>query len=128
MKNNCIIVTSFLEIVSLASVKRARRGFMRRNFYPKETDRLNNAPLQTIAGMIALKRALKKLIAAVCGARTGAKEIVLSHDKNGAPRLVALAQKAGMPDKKNIRISISHSKTHAYGLAVLQQREKRRGA
>jgi phosphopantetheinyl transferase (holo-ACP synthase) len=128
MKNNCVTITSFLEIVSLAGVKRAKSGIMRRNFSPKEKGRLINAPHQTIAGMLALKRALKKMIAAVCGARTGAKEIALSHDKNGAPRLVALAQKAGMPDKKNIRISVSHSKTHAYGLAMLQQKEKPHGA
>ena len=99
---------------------------MRRNFSPKETGRLINAPLQTIAGMIALKRAMVKMIAAVCGQRMSGKNIVLSHDKNGAPRLVVLPQKAGtgMPDKKNIRISVSHSKTHAYGLAVISQKRK----
>jgi phosphopantetheinyl transferase (holo-ACP synthase) len=130
MKNSSVTVTSFLEIVSLAGVKRARSGIIRRNFSPKETDRLNDAPLQSIAGMLALKKALAKMIAAVCGVRMGGKEIVLSNDKNGGPRLVALPAKSGsgMPDKKDIRISISHSKTHAYGLAVLKQREKRNGA
>jgi phosphopantetheinyl transferase (holo-ACP synthase) len=128
MNDNSMTITSFLEIVSLAGVKRAKSGIMRRNFSLKETDRMFNAPVQTIAGMIALKRALKKMIAVVYGASTGAKEIVLSHDKSGAPRLVALPQKAGMPEKKNIRVSVSHSKTHAYGLAVLQQRGKRHGA
>jgi holo-[acyl-carrier protein] synthase len=130
MKNNSMTVTSFLEIVSLARVKRARSGIMRRNFSLKEIDRLNDVPLQSIAGMFALKKALAKMTAAACGVRMSGKEFVLSNDKNGAPRLVALPVKsgAGMPDKKDIRISISHSKTHAYGLAVLQQREKRNGA
>ena len=130
MKNNSVTVTSFLEIVSLAGVKRARSGIMRRSFSPKETGRLNNAPLQSIAGMFALKKALAKMAAAVCGVRMNGKEFVLSNDKNGAPRLVALPAKsgAGMPDKKDIRISISHSKTHAYGLAVLQKRVKRNDA
>ena len=129
MKNNSVTVTSFLEIVPLAGVRRARSDIMWRNFSSKETDRLNNAPLQSIAGMIALKKALAKMAAAVCGVRMSGKEIVLSNDKNGVPRLVALPAKsgAGMPDKKDIRISISHSKTHAYGLAVLQQRKKRNG-
>lgn len=129
MKNKTVTVTSFLEIVPLAGVKRARSDIMRRNFSPKETNRLNNAPLQSIAGMLALKKALAKMTADVCGKRMNGKNIVLSIEKNGAPRLVALPAKsgAGMPDKKDIRISISHSKTHAYGLAVFQGKEKRRG-
>lgn len=129
MKNKSVTVTSFLEIVPLAGVKRARSGIMRRNFSPTETDRLKNVPLQSIAGMLALKKAVAKMAADVCGVRMSGKEFVLSNDKNGAPRLVALPAKSGvgMPDKKDIRISISHSKTHAYGLAVLQQREKRNG-
>jgi holo-[acyl-carrier-protein] synthase len=130
MKNKTVSVTSFLEIVSLASVKRAKSDLVRRNFSPRKTEKLNSAPLQTIAGVIALKKALVKMITAVCGKRMSGKDIVLSHDKNGAPRLIAMPEIAGvgMPDKKNIRISVSHTKTHAYGLAVLHSREKHNGA
>jgi phosphopantetheinyl transferase (holo-ACP synthase) len=127
MKNKIFAVTSFLEIVPLAGVKRSMRRLVRSYFSKQETAGPGHASVQSVAGMLACKAALVKMILAVAGVRISRKEIVLSHLRNGAPRLAGIARKkrAYVPDIKSIRISVSHTKTHAYGLAVLQQKGKR---
>lgn len=82
--------------------------------------RLAHASAQTIAGIIALKRALVSLVRATSTSVVAARDIELSHAGNGAPRLLSFAKKRGAvaPFKKDIRLSVSHTKTHAFAIAV----------
>jgi phosphopantetheinyl transferase (holo-ACP synthase) len=124
MKHNTTTVTSFLEIVPLRGVNRSMCETMQRNFSLKEIAGLGDVPLQSIAGMIALKKALAKMALAAGGVRVNRNKIVLSHKKNGAPRLVSMPKCPGMRGKP--LLSVSHTKTHAYGFAVLSQIRKSR--
>lgn len=128
MSRKMRVIRSFLEIVLLADVKRSRNVVMEEKFSIREKAHLARAPLQTVAGFLAVKKAVAALAASVSGVGLDEREVVLSHAKSGAPRLVSIPKKlcADMPDKKNILVSISHSKTHAFGLAVFKlQRDQR---
>ncbi len=123
------IVASFLEIVPVAHVKRSRAVMMKENLSRSEIVRLAHAPAQTIAGIIALKRALVSLVRATSTSAVTVNEIELSHSRSGAPRLISFAKKRGAaaPAKKDIRLSVSHTKTHAFAIAVHCRRGETNG-
>ena len=90
----------------------------------EERARLAGAPVRRLAGVIAAKRAV--LQAARRPEAPGPDgyaeaDVHIGHDPDGAPRLdsVPLPLRHAL-DQHRIRISISHTGDHAFGLAALE--------
>jgi len=124
MKGNEVI-SSFLEIVVIEQVKAEWSSISKTCFSEGEIEELSSRPFQSAAGMVALKRALVALAASRGNAAGLAeRDFTLCHDARGAPRLEAvpdaLSAGAGSGSLK-VRLSLSHTRKHACGLAVLAE-------
>jgi len=109
------------ESLAVATVEAGRALIVEEHFAPGEIADLGNRRVQSLAGFLALKRALVDLWA---GAGTAApRDFELGHHESGAPRIVAAP--AGVVPESTL-ISISHTRTWAYGLAAIREREGRR--
>ncbi len=75
-------------------------------------------PAQRIAGLAACKKAIAKVIREMFGATIRAKSIVLTHRTAASPKIASLPKEFA-PLEKDFCISLSHTKTHAFGCAVL---------
>ncbi len=95
------------------------------SFPSKEVSRLSAVPLRTVTGMIAAKEAVATLAAALYGVRMSLRDISLTHSSTGHPRLLPPSPqvRSRIPAWRSIRISISHTATHAFGLAVISTKE-----
>jgi phosphopantetheinyl transferase (holo-ACP synthase) len=117
------VIHSFLEIVAVDHVKAQWSSLSKSCFSQDEIDALSSRPIQSAAGAVALKRALVRLGSSRWNAPGLAeKDFTLSHDPGGAPRLESMAGAAAAAaggGPAGIRISLSHTKKHACGLAVL---------
>ncbi|HMD67333.1 MAG TPA: hypothetical protein VKF42_00545 [Chitinivibrionales bacterium] len=129
VRHEPVRVLSFLEIVPLAYVKKSKTQQIRMSFPSKEVSRLSAFPLRTVAGMIAVKKAVATLAAAVYGVRMSLREISLTHSSIGIPRLLPLSPRvrSRIPAWQSIQISISHTATHAFGLAAISVKESVHG-
>jgi phosphopantetheinyl transferase (holo-ACP synthase) len=118
-------VRSFLEIVPIAYVKKLTARRINMSFSSKESSMLFKAPPQSIAGIIAAKKAVAVLAAAVFGVRMNLRDISLTHSSTGSPRLLPTISRvrAHIPGWKTIRLSISHTATLAFGLAAISIKE-----
>jgi phosphopantetheinyl transferase (holo-ACP synthase) len=94
---------------------------MRFAFSPVAAAALSQASPQTVAGLIAAKKAVAAIVALLCGGRVTLRDINLAHSPGGAPRLGGLPRGARVAVAvwRNIRISISHTATHAFGCAAV---------
>lgn len=90
-------------------------------FTDNEVEHLKNRSSSTGAGFIALKEALKNLIAIAENVEVNKEDIELSHDEDGAPVIKKLPKDLS-PEK--IKISISHTKTDAVGLAAMEKKSE----
>jgi len=110
--------------VRIADVVRDRAALTAACFTPDELAEIPAGRPQTLAGSLAVKRALVQLAAALGEpVQVAEKDFVLSHDRRGAPRLVSAPAPVGpaVPARlADVRISISHTREWAYGLAVYQ--------
>jgi phosphopantetheinyl transferase (holo-ACP synthase) len=109
-----------LATLSVAAAEAGRRRIEQRHFSPAELGDLGNRRVQSLAGALALKRALVALWAAAgCDAAVEPREFELSHHDSGAPRLVAAPRGLALAD---VLVSISHTRGWAYGLAASRRR------
>jgi len=119
------VISSFLEIVALDHVKAQWRSISKTCFTQREIDELSSRPMQSAAGMVALKRALVRLGSSMWNTPgLTEKDFTLSHDPSGAPRLDAVPDAAAagsVGGSPKIRLSLSHTRKHACGLAVLAE-------
>ena len=111
----------FAEIVAVEDVRENRAAWLS----PEEELGLAGKPAMSAAGFVALKKAiLRLLLHAAPDARFGAKDIVLGHAGNGAPVILSMPSIPGRcvaGIARRTRVSISHTKTHGCGLAVLEE-------
>lgn len=105
---------SYLETLQVATVEAGRRGIETDDFSPGEIAALGSRRAQSVAGALALKRALVRLWADA-GAAAAPRDFELGHHASGAPRLVAAPQGVALAD---VFVSISHTRQWAYGLAA----------
>ena len=99
---------SQLSVVPIAAVRDERASVLAASFSAEEAHRLTDAPAQTVAGLLALKRAVAELLG------SDERAIELDHDERGAPVLLG-------PRAERLVVSISHTRSHAYGLAVVER-------
>jgi phosphopantetheinyl transferase (holo-ACP synthase) len=107
---------SHLESLQVATVEAGRRRIEEEHFSPREIADLGSRRVQSLAGFLALKRALVRLWAAA-GASAAAepRDFELGHHTSGAPRVVAAPQGVELAD---VFVSIAHTRKWAYGLAA----------
>ncbi len=104
-----------LETLAVAAVEADRRRIEDEHFSAAELADLGRRRVQSLAGFLAIKRALAGLwVEAGGGAAARPREFELGHHANGAPRLVAAP--AGVAPEEAL-ISIAHTRQWAYGLA-----------
>jgi len=105
---------SHLETLQVAAVEAGRGRIEEEHFSPAEIAALGGRRAQSVAGALALKRALVRLWAAASTA-AAPRDFELGHHASGAPRLVAAPAGVALAD---VFISISHTRQWAYGLAA----------
>ncbi len=105
--------------VPLADVARDRAAILRQSFDVGEQADLEGRPDRTVAGRLALKRALVDLwVRLAPGVPAAARDFILSREASGAPGLRSVP---GSIAPGQVRVSISHSPDLAVGLAVATQ-------
>ena len=105
---------SYLETLQVAAAEAGRRRIEEEHFSPREIVDLGRRRVQSLAGSLALKRALVRLWAAA-GAAVEPRDFELGHHASGAPRIVAAPEGVALAD---VFVSISHTRQWAYGLAA----------
>jgi len=85
-------------------------------------ERVSRCTPQSIAGLVACKKAIVKVVREVFGLTISPKSIILQYRVNASPVIAFLHSDTGGL-KKNMHVSVSHTKTHAFGLAVLTVEE-----
>jgi len=106
---------SYLETLQVAAVEAGRRRIEEEHFSPTEVAAFGRRRAQSVAGALALKRALARLLADTGGAPAAPRDFELGHHPSGAPLL--LAAPAGVA-LASVFVSISHTRQWAYGLAA----------
>jgi phosphopantetheinyl transferase (holo-ACP synthase) len=111
------MVQSILVTISVASIKKSRAR-VEKKYFPGAV--VPPIPLQSLAGIVAVKTAIVGLVKTIYGIGIAPKDIIVKHKQTGSPYLVldSAALRKTMPEWRSIRISISHTATHAFGLAV----------
>jgi hypothetical protein len=112
-----------LAVVAIESLRapEARAALLEACFSPAEAAALGPRHPRTTAGFLAVKDALCELYAELAPSRAVApRDFVLGHDERGAPVVIEAP-----PLEAALSISLSHTRDHAYGLAVAD--EVRRG-
>jgi phosphopantetheinyl transferase (holo-ACP synthase) len=116
---------SALATLAIDAVKRQPADERMMSFSPEERRQLADAPVQTIAGRLAAKQAVRTLLAETASPAVSDADFEIVADAHGAPHLrdwPALALRAALSPRSELGLSISHTRDHAYGLAVLQER------
>jgi len=108
---------SHLEWLRVAAAEAERRRIEEEHFSPREIDGLGSRRVQSLAGALALKRALARLWAGA-GVAAAPGEFEVGHHASGAPRLVAAPGGVALAD---VYVSISHTRQWAYGLAAARR-------
>jgi len=120
-------VYSFLEIIPVEKVEKNRKEFINTFFDDSEKLQINEKPVRTIAGFIALKKSLVNLANRISSNNLlTEKDFILSHNENGAPLIKEFKSKEKLITNfsvQKIRISITHTKKYACALSVYQEEE-----
>lgn len=117
------VVRSFLEIIPLEEVRPQLSEILSRDFNPSELETGRKRPVQSVAGRVALKRAICKLAAECYGLKELVpRDITIRTTAEGAPFLFHIDSGNAASDQalvSDVFVSISHSRTTATGLAVI---------
>ena len=106
---------SHLETLKVTEVEAGRGRIEEEHFSPAEIAALGSRRAQSVAGALALKRALVRLWADIGGAPAAPRDFELGHHASGAPLLVAAPEGVVLAD---VFVSIAHTRQWAYGLAA----------
>ena len=119
-------ITSAVEEYPIVSCLNDGDGCLAAFFTDDERHAAAGRRAQSLAGICAVKRALRTLCGSLCPGRTfKEKSFTIGHKDNGAPIV------SGFPDftannrtytGEHFSISISHTRTTAYGMAVVEER------
>jgi phosphopantetheinyl transferase (holo-ACP synthase) len=90
-------------------------------FSAEEQVELSTRHIRSTVGSLALKRAVLHLLFQEKSGGLSEKDIVLGRRPNDRPVLLFLPDRPGAPQSHTLFLSISHTGSTAYGLAVLQE-------
>jgi hypothetical protein len=103
--------------VPLAEVALRRDEVLARSFSPAEAAALQGRADRSVAGRLALKRALADLWPLLLpGSAPQPADFAIASAADGGPVLAAAPGPAAL--RASVRVSISHSRTTAWGLAA----------
>ncbi len=108
-------LVSAVAVVSIAETTAGREQVEAECFTPVELAELRGRAVQSLAGWLALKRALADLSARLGRDSATPRDFVLTRAASGAPQLCRPHPLEGAVEPF---ISISHTRAWAYGLAV----------
>ncbi len=116
-------VFSVVEMVNIQEIRNNHQAVLDLSFSPEEQLELAKRHIRSTAGVLALKKALSSLILKTTGRSVDEKELTITRLKTGKPSLVSWPSSllASSLQTENLLLSISHSRTTAYGLAVYQE-------
>lgn len=113
------------ESLTITTVAAKRAELEAAHFSPLERAELAGRHVQSVAGRLALKRALCRLLApAEAGVTLEPRDFVITDSPTGAPALGPLPPTlldAPEAQRGRLFVSIAHSKAHAVGLAVQER-------
>lgn len=116
-------VWSHMERISIQAVRDWESELVRRCFSAAERANLASEPLQTVAGRLALKRAICRLAAHRLGVSSIQEaDVEIGRTGNGAPVVVRVAfddPAIRAVLENQVHVSISHSRQSAVGIAVI---------
>ncbi len=123
--SNSSTITSTIQDVSIESCFKNHDEYMEQFFTAEEQKDLHERPEQSVAGILAVKRALILLCSTLHSEGTFTeKSFTITRNSNGAPEIVSFPDFSvdGRHYSKEIfSISISHNRTNAFGLVALQE-------
>jgi phosphopantetheinyl transferase (holo-ACP synthase) len=90
-------------------------------FSAGEQAELRNRHIRSTAGSLALKRAVAQLLSNGKDGILVERDIVLGCPRNDRPILLSLPDRPSSSLSNTLFLSISHTKSTAYGLAVLKE-------
>jgi len=90
-------------------------------FSAEEQAELSTRHIRSTVGSLALKRAVLHLLFQGKDGGLTEKDIVLGRRPNNRPVLLFLPDRPGLSLSNTLFLSISHTRSTAYGLAVLQE-------
>jgi phosphopantetheinyl transferase (holo-ACP synthase) len=90
-------------------------------FSAEEQAELSARHIRSTVGSLALKRAVLHLLTKGKDSSLSEKDIVLGRRPNDRPVLLFLPDRPGLSLPRTFFLSISHTRSTAYGLAVLQE-------
>jgi phosphopantetheinyl transferase (holo-ACP synthase) len=104
-----------LEAVSIKDTARDIEAVLKATFTKWEIEKIKDGKVETICGNLAVKRAVKKVL--TTGGVSGLVEqaIEIGRSKSGAVEVLVHGNDI---THNGLRVSISHTKDTAYGLAV----------
>ncbi len=112
-----------MEMVNIQEIQNNHRYVLDSSFSPEEQLELAKRHIRTTAGILALKKALCILILKATGHTVDQKELTITRLTSGKPSLGSwpTSLSASNLQAEHLFLSISHSRTTAYGLAVYQE-------
>lgn len=117
MKNSVITV---LSSITIAEVEEGGENLLQSSFALTERNYLVKRHIRSTAGWLALKKSLIQLFENTQNHVLSERDIVLRCLSDGRPIIVKMDGAVNLPSN-NLFVSISHSRTTAYGLTVLQE-------
>ncbi len=111
-------VVSVLVCVPLAEIEQAGEKMLVNWFRVEELSYLENRKKRTTAGWLALKQAVSELLAHVEDMEVKVMDIELFVEGSGRPSIKKIHDT--MDEMQKMSVSISHSRTTAYGLATME--------
>ncbi len=116
-------VSSVVDMVDISEVKNNRHALLDSSFTPEEQKELEKRHIRSTAGVLALKQALCSLIYQTTGHSPDRKELLILRLPSGRPTLKSMPDHPSYSSflRRNLFLSISHSRKTAYGLAVYQE-------
>ncbi len=108
--------------LTIDKVSNNQDHLLAQHFHPGEREELENSHVRSMAGWLAVKQAILKVLEEVSCCRDE-KNIELSRSSNGRPWIKNIYDPHGSPLKltSRVTISISHTRITAYGMAVYEK-------
>ncbi|ABY92262.1 MAG: Holo-[acyl-carrier-protein] synthase [Caldanaerobacter subterraneus] len=120
--------TDIVEVERIKKAFDANSKFLERLFTQKEIEYFNSKRMKLphIAGFFSAKESISKVLGTGISGFSW-KDIEICHDEKGAPAVILKGKAKNIADKKGIRdikLSISHTKTYAISCAIAIGGEK----
>lgn len=115
-------VTSIIWTEEIDKVRQEREDILTRCFTPEERRELSRRHVRSTAGTLALKRAISALIQRRSAVGLVERDIVIARTEQGRPFLDDKSSTVfSAMTTQHLFLSISHSRSRAYGLVVYQE-------